>query len=294
MHDGDNLSETIMVAQDGSPAAQAAEDMAVEIARYLDLSVKGLYIVDETMILDTCADYVSELNGADYFPTFGRRDVPNTRTDLVYILTEQGYSAIRSLKNHCRAALVQATADLLVGDVTTIVIRESQRAFLLALGRRGRLHADEPRRLGSHFRAIARHLPLPLLIGGTPNGRIKRLLLAYNDNPHARRAMELACRLQRSRSMEMVVLGVHEGKDESLVQHWLVEARERLREQNIENYHIATRFGLPAQEIAGVAAETGSSLIIMGGYRHSPLIQWIVGSTLDQVLRTTHLPVLVG
>jgi nucleotide-binding universal stress UspA family protein len=34
-------------------------------------------------------------------------------------------------------------------------------------------------------------------------------------------------------------------------------------------------------------------LIIMGGYRHGAVLEWLVGSTVDQVLCHTPLPVLV-
>ena len=32
----------------------------------------------------------------------------------------------------------------------------------------------------------------------------------------------------------------------------------------------------------------------MGGYRHGALWEWLTGNTLDRVLRTTPLPVLVA
>jgi nucleotide-binding universal stress UspA family protein len=41
------------------------------------------------------------------------------------------------------------------------------------------------------------------------------------------------------------------------------------------------------------AALNQVDLIVMGGYRHTVAMEWLVGSTADQVLCTSPLPVLI-
>jgi nucleotide-binding universal stress UspA family protein len=294
MEEGNNNLKTIVVAQDGSPAARAAANTAIHIAQHLKLEVRGLYIVDESMILDTYVDHFSELRRTRFVSQLNGGGTLHSRNDLVDILAERGHSTLRWLKDRCRIARVNANSELLVGGITTMILRKSRNAFLLALGRRGLRYAGDPHRLGHHFRAIAHHAHLPLLVGGSPIGTLHRLLLGYNNSENAQRALDFACQLQRSLSIEMTILGVHEGDDESVTRHWLTEARARLEEQEATNYHFSTKKGRVAQEIAKTAAKTRSNLIVMGGYRHNALIEWIVGSTLDQVLRNTQLPVLTA
>lgn len=40
------------------------------------------------------------------------------------------------------------------------------------------------------------------------------------------------------------------------------------------------------------AAETGAQLLVVGGYGHSRLREWILGGTTDDLMRSMHLPVL--
>jgi nucleotide-binding universal stress UspA family protein len=45
--------------------------------------------------------------------------------------------------------------------------------------------------------------------------------------------------------------------------------------------------------ILEAAQEHGSNLILMGGYGHSPVIEAMLGSVVDSVLRASQQPVLV-
>jgi nucleotide-binding universal stress UspA family protein len=45
--------------------------------------------------------------------------------------------------------------------------------------------------------------------------------------------------------------------------------------------------------ILEVAAEYDSDLILMGGYGHSPMLEAVLGSAVDEVLRHSHQPVLI-
>jgi nucleotide-binding universal stress UspA family protein len=54
------------------------------------------------------------------------------------------------------------------------------------------------------------------------------------------------------------------------------------------------RLGQPAREIVAVAEENQADLIVMGRYRHTALLEWLMGSTVDRVLRGTELPVLMA
>jgi nucleotide-binding universal stress UspA family protein len=42
-----------------------------------------------------------------------------------------------------------------------------------------------------------------------------------------------------------------------------------------------------------VAQEQESTLIVMGGYGFSPMVQIVLGSAVDQVLRSSQRPVLI-
>jgi nucleotide-binding universal stress UspA family protein len=269
----------IVVAQDGSPAALTAASVAIQIAEGQDLPMHGLYVVDETLALATYADYSRELECDGE---------PASRAELMTWFEEKGDAALQMLEVRCQAAGVPVTTELFAGGVAELVLRESERARLLAIGRRGHSHEDDPHHLGQNFRAIAHHAKLPLVIGGDEERTVRRLLLAYDGTKHAQSALDWASLLQRTLPAEVTVVAVQENGSQS-TSDWLAEARAQL-----SGCRCLQRVGQPASEIMSAAEETQADLIIMGRYRHSALLEWLTSSTADRVLRGTQLPVLMA
>jgi nucleotide-binding universal stress UspA family protein len=269
----------IVVAQDGSPAALAAASVAIQIAQSQDLSVRGLYVVDETLAFETYADHHGELE---------RDAEPSSRAELVAWFEEQGDAALQMLDVRCQAAGVPVTTELVAGGVEEMVVREAERASLLAIGRRGHSHESEPDHLGRTFRAIAHAAHLPLIVGGDEERTVRRLLLAYDGAESTRPALLWASLLRRTLATEVAVVAVQEYERQS-TDEWLAEAQAQL-----ENCQCLPRLGQPADEILAAAEETKADLIVMGRHRHAALLEWLMGSTVDRVLRGTQLPALVA
>jgi nucleotide-binding universal stress UspA family protein len=273
----------ILVAHDGSPSATVAALTAIQVAKVLNLAIHGLYVVDEVLSLDTYANYGAELGSAEE---------PASRADLIARFERRGGEALRWLERQCQTAQVPVTVEMRLGGVPELLLAAAAQAQLLALGRRGHGHAADSSHLGRHFQAIAHQVSQPMLVGGDDAPRLQRLLLAYNGSPHARDALTWAERLQRTLSAEVLTLAVEED-DANLAPQWLETAKTGLEECGLGNCQLLTRHGQPAAEIVAAAAENGADLIVMGGYRHKVLLEWVIGSTVDRVLRATPLPVLV-
>jgi nucleotide-binding universal stress UspA family protein len=276
-------SDTILIALDGSLPAQAAAKFAIQIAKAQDLEVHGLYVVDETVVLDTYFDYRAEL---------GRQDEPASRAELVEWFEERGGYALNWLKEQCAASGIPVTTDLLFGGVPELVDREAAQARLLVLGRRGHGHPSDPQHLGRNFRAIAHHSHQPMVIGGDSQEKVQSILLAYADSERARQALKWVTELQRAMPSQVVVFNAT--SDDGHSEQELSDIRAQVAESGLVDYRLVHWEGQPAAEIVRAAAEFRVGLIAMGGYRHSALVEWVVGSTLDRVLRETALTVLVA
>jgi nucleotide-binding universal stress UspA family protein len=276
--------QTILVAADGSPAAEAAASVAIQIAASQNLAVHGLYIVDEVLALDSVyAGFQREL---------GRSTAITSRTELLDQLEAQGHFVLESLQMQCQSAGVPITTDILFGGVPQLVLQEAGRARLLALGRRGHGHADNPAHLGRNFQAIARRVGQPVLVGGDEERAVRRLLLAYNDSERARKALAWASRLQESLPAEIAVVAVQETRAD-LPGQWLQEAQAALPRLHFDTCWCLERRGTPAAEIVASAEEIETDLIVMGRYGHSALVEWLAGSTVGDLLKATRLPVLM-
>jgi nucleotide-binding universal stress UspA family protein len=293
MTEAENRSAYILVAEDYSAEARAAAHAAIQIAANQNLALRGLYVVDEVLTLDTYADYHAELPISSRASNGDRRE-PTSRAELMRWFETQGEFALQWLETAGAEAGVPVTTRLLAGGVPELVLRDAAQAQLLAIGRRGHGHTGNSKSLGHNFRNIAHHVHRPLLVGGKTRPSLHRLLLAYHGRAHADRALAWAARLQRHLTAEVIVLCVLENTEACQTGVSVEEIRTRLAQSDLNEYRFLTDQGRPAIEIAAVAAANEVDLIVMGHYRHAAPLEWLIGSTVDQLLQVTSLPVLIA
>jgi nucleotide-binding universal stress UspA family protein len=276
-------SNTILVAIDGSPASKSSARTGIEIAQRDGMGIRGLYVVDEVLVMDGDINYRGELDEDIKIPA-GK--------DMTGLFEEQGEKALAWLDERCQRANVPYTYDMIFGGVTDVVVRESKEADLLALGRRGRGHADDIDHLGRMFRNIAHRSFAPVLIGGRENRPIHDLLLAYDGSEKSRRALSWARRLQGDLGGRVVALSVaQEGSDSS---EWVPKMKGEIESSGLADFTFISRKGEAADEILIAAAENEVDLILVGRYGHSAFVDLFIGSTLDRILRHTRLPVIAA
>jgi nucleotide-binding universal stress UspA family protein len=283
MSEQDLKPDTILITMDGSPAAKAAANTSLEIAKSHGMKVRGVYVVDETLVLDTYADYAAEL---------GRKVQAESRAELARWFDEHGNQALEWVCDRSAAEGVPCTTEVLFGGVPELILKEASQASLVSLGRRGNGNPSDPDHLGRNFKAVAHHCHQAMLVGGDEQPPMQSLLLAYDGSERAQLALEWASRLQRDLATQAIVFSAQDEGDVS--EQDLSELRAQIHDAGVVDFQYISEEGQPAEEIVKVAYENHVGLIVMGGYRHTALLEWLVGSTVDRVLRSTSLPVLVA
>jgi len=120
---------------------------------------------------------------------------------------------------------------------------------------------------------------------------LKHALLAYNGTPKSDEALYLATYIAAKWQIELSVLTIeHEEVDESIVYH--------NAKQYISNYAIQANFirhqpGKRSKIILETAQSNQCDFILMGGYKSSPIIEVVLGSVVDEVLRMSKIPLLI-
>jgi nucleotide-binding universal stress UspA family protein len=274
------VPKPILVAFDGSRPARAAASVALQIAAGEGLAIRGLYVIDTALVMDPYANCQLEL---------GKSPERASRAELIADFQRRGEQELTWLADRCRTTSVPVTTAVLMGSVAMVVLQEATQATLLTLGRCGHGHATDGTHLGRHFRAIAHHAPCPLVVGGDQERALQRILLAIDGGEHAGEALEWATRLQRSLQAEVFLLTVRQPGSKTAD-----EPREHLSHEYPLRYRLLTREGEPAAEIVAAATENQADCILMGGYRHTAVVEWLVGSVVEGVLAQTPLPVLLA
>jgi nucleotide-binding universal stress UspA family protein len=209
--------------------------------------------------------------------------------------TEEEAEPVRQrFEERCRAAGVQVAAASQPSETTAQeIIARAIWADLVVL------HLSHPpgeqilARLSSGFRKIIHRSPRPIL--AVPTGvqsPMDRALLAYDGSDKAQEALFVAAYIAQRWGVQLAVVAVlkdssHEGA--------LAEAQTYLEDQGVTAvYHQRPRPDSgTSQAILEVAAEENSNLLLLGGYHSGPMVQVVLGSTLDRLLRGFSQPMLI-
>jgi nucleotide-binding universal stress UspA family protein len=145
-------------------------------------------------------------------------------------------------------------------------------------------------RLSSGFGTLIRRCPRPVLAVPGASSRLERALLAYDGSPKADEALFIATYLAGCWNISLTVVTV--------IEAGRTTAETLLRAQSyLERHGVQAAFvkgsGPVAEAILKVSEERGSDLLIVGGYGFSPVLEVVLGSAVDQVLRESQQPVLI-
>jgi len=203
-------------------------------------------------------------------------------------------SQAQAIKNRfeqrCLSAGIQGTLSFASGEISRQVVNRAPYNDLVVLNI---AHPPGSRildRFGSGLRTIIRRCARPILAVPGKTSPMDRLLLAYDGSLKANEALFVSTYFAGKMGIPFTVLTVIEpGKTTArTLQHALgyLEARGVAAE-----YVSATG---PADEaILKTAQERDSNFILMGGYGFSPVVEAVLGSSVDRILREAEVPVLI-
>ena len=144
--------------------------------------------------------------------------------------------------------------------------------------------------LGEHLEALVRISQRPVLVANLTFRPIHRILIAFDDSPSSRKAVEHVTASPLLRGLECHLIMV--GQSDAAHERALIEARDQLTRAG---------FSVIAQLLPGKATvvigdkvrSTGIDLLMMGAYGHSHIREFIVGSTTTRLIQTCAVPVLL-
>jgi nucleotide-binding universal stress UspA family protein len=190
----------------------------------------------------------------------------------------------------CAEAAVPGNLAIEAGTVTELICDRARWNDLVVVNLAYPPSAAPVARLRNGFRALVQRCPRPILAVPQTVSPLSNMLLAYDGSPKGEEALYAATYLALQWRIPLSVVAVIEGEHGpntplSRAQHYL-EAHGVTAEYREES-------GRVPEAILRAAATLASDLILMGGYGLNPLVESVLGSTVDQVLRETNQPVLI-
>jgi nucleotide-binding universal stress UspA family protein len=270
------MIKKILIAHDGSAHGEAALSYGLWLAESFGAGVIGIHVVD---VVALEGPFLHDISGS-----LGFEPLLNFTGRVREALEGKGRDVMASLKDACLARGVEAEPFVTTGIVVNEICEKARSADIVVLGRRGVNVRFEYGLLGSTTEGVLRKSPRPVL--AVPDGfRAPRSpLLAYDGSPSASKAMQSAAEWAKTLKLPLSVVTVSKAGDDRA----LTEA-----EGYLAPYGIDVRFALlaeepargPAQMIEKYYDEKGHDLLFMGATHHTRLVEMVIGSTTEHVMR---------
>ncbi len=278
------MIKSILVALDGSDHAEAALQHGLWLAERLRATVTGLHVVD---IVSIEGSFLHDISGSLGFEPY--LDFSAKMRDA---LRERGRALLEAFGRRCAERHVPFDTVLGMGIVANEICDQARTADLVVIGHRGVNEQFSTGLLGSTAESVTRKSPKPVFVSSMRFQAIARPLLAYDGSQRASAAMHAAAEVASALALPLTVLNV--ARDEAgNGARVLDEARRYLQSYGLE-LTCETIHGPPHQRIVEFINERGHDLLFIGAYGHSRIIEMVLGSTTEFVLRNSPCPVFLA
>jgi nucleotide-binding universal stress UspA family protein len=255
-HQSGHLFADILVPLSGGETGWHAMDQALGIAQREGGRLRGLHVVPAEDQIDS----------------------------------EEAQAVQAEFSRRCEAAGVPGQLAIEVGGIARRICERTRWTDLIAVSLAYPPPSQPVAKLGSGFRTLIRRCTSPVLaVPGDPSP-LDNVLLAYDGSARADEALFLATYLADRWDTSLTVVTVTESGH--VPANTTLRAQRYLNSRGVESTYLEES-GSVSEGILKAAEEQDSNLIIMGGYGHSPVVEVVLGSTVDQVLRGSRHPTLI-
>ncbi|MFQ5441123.1 MAG: universal stress protein [Thermodesulfobacteriota bacterium] len=276
------MIKNILVPQDGSRHSLSALKYAVWLAGKFKASLTGLYVVD---IVSLEGPFLHDISASIGFEPF-----LNFSTKMKEILEARGKTVLASFEEASKDASIPAQTLLKSGIVANEICESATLADLVVLGARGANEEFDSGLLGSVTEAVLRKSAKPVLVAPGKFEAPENPLLAYDGSPNASDAMHLAAELVKACELPLTVATVSkEGADDRSQ----VDAADYLKPYNIKTDFVELKGDNAPARIAGYYEEKGYDLLFMGATHRSRVVEMVLGSTAESVMRAVKGPFFI-
>ena len=277
------MIKNILVALDGSEHSRAAVEYALWLAEKFSGTVFGQHVIDTVSIEGTFFQDISGSLGFEPYLDFSVK--------MREVLEERGKAILEEFRQRCKERGIRCETFLDLGIIPNEICERSKVADLVTIGHRGVNEEFSTGLLGGTTESVTRKSPKPVFVSTRKFKEVERPLLAYDGSQRASSAMESAAEFCARLKLPLTVLYIP--KEEASGEKVLHEARSYLSSYGIEvRYELGK--GYPEQKIIEVLVNSNYDLLFIGAYGHRRIIEMVLGSTTEYVLRNSPCPVFLN
>ncbi|OQW74819.1 MAG: universal stress protein UspA [Proteobacteria bacterium ST_bin11] len=279
----------VLAGIDGSSLTNAVCDYAAWIAQKVDAPLKLLHTIDHHPEATDHTDLTGNI-GID-----SRDHLMDELTQLEQqrskLRLQQGKQLLQAARERVmQAGVIDPITNQRHGSLVESLIELENDLRVLVIGVRGKVHDNQPDKIGAKLESIIRSLHKPILVVNTEFKQPERIMLAYDGSQAAEKALEMVVNspLYKGLTCHLVCVSKDEGKGQLLE----VAANKLKLAGGIEV--IAKKLiGKPEQVLSEYQDQKGIDMIVMGAFGHTRVRDWLLGSFTVKMLTHSHKPLLL-
>lgn len=275
------MIKSISVGLDGSQHSEAASAYTLWLAEKLGAQVTALHIVDLAAIEGT---FFHDISGS-----LGFEPYLDMSSKIRTALKERGDIILDAFAKRATESGIKFETKCSIGVVANEIAELARTSDLVVIGHRGVNEKFTTGLLGSTAESVTRKCPKPVFVTPMEFRPCEKPLLAYDGSNQAASVMHDAAELCSQLGTGLTVLAVDH--DQQRGNKHLEEAGKYLQPYGIEVSLILQQTGNAPERIANFIREEEHDLLFIGAYGHSRIIEMVLGSTTEYVLRNADCPV---
>jgi nucleotide-binding universal stress UspA family protein len=277
------MFKNILIPLDGSEHSRAALEYAIWMTEKFDGMLIGQHIIDTISIEGT---FIHDISGSLGFEPY--LDISSKMRE---ILEDRGKIILDDFAERCVKKGIRHQNFLDMGLIANEIYQRAKVADLVVIGHRGVNEEFSTGLLGTTAESITRKCPRPIFVSTKRFKVIEKPLLAYDGSQRASAAMESAAEFCSLLHLPLTVLTV--AKEEKEGQNVSRQAKSYLSSYAVESRFEIDR-GYPEQKIIDYLTKFEYDLLFIGAYGHRRIIEMVLGSTTEYVLRNSPCPIFMN
>jgi nucleotide-binding universal stress UspA family protein len=277
------MIKTILVGIDGSEHARTALRYATWLARRLDATVTGLHVVD---IVSIEGSFFHDISGS-----LGFEPYLDFTSKMREALHERGAALLDEFRASCAAENVRCDTALQIGIVPSEICERARESDLVVIGHRGVNQRFSTGLLGGAAESVTRQCPKPVLVTPLEFKEITAPLLAYDGSQRASAAMQVAAEVCSQLRLPLGILTVCREAEQG--EKVVEQARRYLSSYDLR-IEPSVVTGHAYERIPAEIRDKSYDLVFMGSHGHGRIIELVLGSTTEFVLRNAPCPVFLS
>jgi nucleotide-binding universal stress UspA family protein len=278
------MIKTLLVGLDGSEHSRTAARCALWLGQRLGATVVGLHVVDIVSIEGSFFHDISGSLGFEPYLDFSSK--------MREVLHERGKGLLQEFGTAAQHAGVPNDTTMAMGVVANEIAEQAKTADLVVIGHRGVNEKFSTGLLGSTAESVTRKCPKPVLVCPLDFVEVSNPVLAYDGSQRAAAAMQAAAEMCATLDLPLTVLTVH--RDELSGRKILDEAERYVRSYRLQTSFTLQQTGNAPERIVNFIRERRHDLLFIGAYGHSRIIEMVLGSTTEYVMRNSPCAVFLS